>query len=118
MNVNIIISMETLMTIMMTKPMLILKLAMQDFCWAEQGFSVMSPFYSELALLLDDKFRAATKIVRTQFIQDLLNPAIVKMLDFLDVFLLFQFANKDAKTSREAEAVWSYVQVKYNLVKS
>ena len=98
--------------------MLILKLAMQDFCWAEQGFSVMSPFYSELALLLDDKFRAATKIVRTQCIQDLLNPAIVKILDFLDVFLLFQVANKDAKTSREAEAVWNYVQVKYNLVKT
>ena len=85
MNVNITINMETLttMTMTLTKPTLILNLVVQDFCWAEQGFSVMSPFYSELALLLDDKFRAATKIVRTKFIQvcrhNLLNPAIVQI---------------------------------------
>jgi sestrin len=31
----------------------------QDFSWDEQGFSVMSRFYADMSLLLDDKFRTA-----------------------------------------------------------
>jgi len=38
-------------------------LMVQDFCWADHGFSVMSPFHSDLALLLDDKFRLASKLM-------------------------------------------------------
>jgi sestrin len=34
----------------------------QDYCWDDQGFSVLSTFYSDIAVLLDDKFRAARKL--------------------------------------------------------
>lgn len=34
----------------------------QDYCWDAQGFSVLSTFYSDIAVLLDDKFRAARKL--------------------------------------------------------
>jgi len=35
------------------------KIQIQDYCWDEEGFSVLSTFYSDIAVLLDDKFRAA-----------------------------------------------------------
>lgn len=35
------------------------KIQIQDNCWDEEGFSVLSTFYSDIAVLLDDKFRAA-----------------------------------------------------------
>merc|ERR1719237_534936 len=38
-------------------------LMVQDFCWAEEGFSVMLPFYSDLTSRLDDKFRLTGKLV-------------------------------------------------------
>lgn len=41
-----------------TKPLMV-----QDFSWDEQGFSMMSTFFSDIATLLDDKFRAANSLV-------------------------------------------------------
>lgn len=38
------------------------KLMVQDFSWDDQGFCMMSTFYSDIATLLDDKFRAAKTI--------------------------------------------------------
>jgi len=38
-------------------------LMVQDFCWAEEGFSVMLPFYSDLTSRLDDKFRLTGKLM-------------------------------------------------------
>jgi len=38
-------------------------LMVQDFCWAEEGFSVMLPFYSDLTSRLDDKFRLSGKVI-------------------------------------------------------
>jgi len=35
------------------------KIQIQDYCWDEEGFSVLSTFYSDIAVLLDDKFRTA-----------------------------------------------------------
>ena len=40
------------------------ELLVQEFSWDDQGFCVMSNFYSDIAVLLDDKFRAATSLAR------------------------------------------------------
>jgi len=37
-------------------------LMVQDFCWAEEGYSVMFPFYPDLATRLDDKFRVCNAL--------------------------------------------------------
>eukprot|EP00092_Neocalanus_flemingeri_P030456 GFUD01033062.1.p1 GENE.GFUD01033062.1~~GFUD01033062.1.p1 ORF type:complete len:388 (-),score=54.54 GFUD01033062.1:292-1455(-) len=36
----------------------------QDYCWDDQGFSVLSTFYSDIAVLMDDKFRTARKLTQ------------------------------------------------------
>jgi len=41
----------------------------QEFCWDEQGFSVMSTFYSDMANLIDDKMRAA-KYLSSSFLNE------------------------------------------------
>jgi len=38
------------------------ELMVQDFSWDDQGFCVISNFYSDIAVLLDDKFRAANSL--------------------------------------------------------
>jgi len=43
--------------------------ANQEFCWDEQGFSVMSTFYSDMANLIDDKMRAA-KYLSSSFLNE------------------------------------------------
>jgi len=53
----------------------------QDYSWDDQGFSVLSTFYHDLAVILDDKFRTAKCIVKQ--------------------------TEKNSKLNR---AVWSYVQ--------
>ena len=41
------------------------ELLVQEFSWDDQGFCVMSNFYSDIAALLDDKFRLASGLVDT-----------------------------------------------------
>ena len=41
------------------------ELLVQEFSWDDQGFCVMSNFYSDIAVLLDDKFRLASGLVDT-----------------------------------------------------
>ena len=41
------------------------ELLVQEFSWDDQGFCVMSNFYSDIAVLLDDKFRLAHSLVDT-----------------------------------------------------
>lgn len=53
----------------------------QDYSWDDQGFSVLSTFYHDLAVILDDKFRTAKCIVK-----------------------------QTEKSSKLNRAVWSYVQ--------
>ena len=57
----------------------------QDYSWDDQGFSVLSTFYHDLAVILDDKFRTAKCIVK-----------------------------QTEKSSKLNRAVWSYVQVEWN----
>ena len=54
----------------------------KDYSWDDQGFSVLSTFYHDLAVILDDKFRTAKCIVK-----------------------------QSEKSSKLNRAVWSYVQV-------
>ena len=41
------------------------ELLVQEFSWDDQGFCVMSNFYSDIAVLLDDKFRLAHSLIDT-----------------------------------------------------
>ena len=62
------------------------ELLVQEFSWDDQGFCVMSNFYSDIAVLLDDKFRLAHSLVDTME------------------------ENKEQETIFR-RAVWNYVQV-------
>ena len=64
------------------------ELLVQEFSWDDQGFCVMSNFYSDIAVLLDDKFRLAHSLVDTME------------------------ENKEQETIFR-RAVWNYVQVKH-----
>jgi len=35
----------------------------QDYCWDDQGFSVLSTFYTDIAMLFDDKFRSSKRLI-------------------------------------------------------
>jgi len=35
----------------------------QDYCWDDQGFSVLSTFYADIAMLFDDKFRSSKSLI-------------------------------------------------------
>eukprot|EP00092_Neocalanus_flemingeri_P002636 GFUD01002823.1.p1 GENE.GFUD01002823.1~~GFUD01002823.1.p1 ORF type:complete len:395 (+),score=49.65 GFUD01002823.1:48-1232(+) len=35
----------------------------QDYCWDDQGFSVLSTFYTDIAMLFDDKFRSSKSLI-------------------------------------------------------
>jgi len=61
----------------------------QDFSWDEQGFSVMSRFYADMSLLLDDKFRIA-KHMTYNYLGD----------------------TRSVDTSPFRWAVWNYIQVR------
>ncbi len=62
----------------------------QDFSWDEQGFSVMSRFYADMSLLLDDKFRIA-KHMTYNYLGD----------------------TRSVDTSPFRWAVWNYIQVRF-----
>ena len=62
---------------------------LQDFSWDEQGFSVMSRFYADMSLLLDDKFRVA-KHMTYNYLGDA----------------------RSVDTSPFRRAVWNYIQVR------
>ena len=64
------------------------ELLVQEFSWDDQGFCVMSNFYSDIAVLLDDKFRLAHSLVDTME------------------------ENKEQETIFR-RAVWNYVQVQH-----
>ena len=64
------------------------ELLVQEFSWDDQGFCVMSNFYSDIAVLLDDKFRLAHSLVDTME------------------------ENKEQETIFR-RAVWNYVQVRH-----
>ena len=66
------------------------ELLVQEFSWDDQGFCVMSNFYSDIAVLLDDKFRLAHSLVDTME------------------------ENKEQETIFR-RAVWNYVQVQHFL---
>ena len=67
------------------------ELLVQEFSWDDQGFCVMSNFYSDIAVLLDDKFRLAHSLVDTME------------------------ENKEQETIFR-RAVWNYVQVSHCLI--
>ena len=67
------------------------ELLVQEFSWDDQGFCVMSNFYSDIAVLLDDKFRLAHSLVDTME------------------------ENKEQETIFR-RAVWNYVQVQHFLL--
>ena len=67
------------------------ELLVQEFSWDDQGFCVMSNFYSDIAVLLDDKFRLAHSLV-----------------DAME-------ENKEQETIFR-RAVWNYVQVSRCLI--
>jgi len=54
----------------------------QDYCWDEHGYSVLSTFYHDLAVILDEKFRKAKYFIN----------------------------ETDDKTSKLTTAIWYYVQ--------
>ena len=64
------------------------ELLVQEFSWDDQGFCVMSNFYSDIAVLLDDKFRLAHSLIDTME------------------------ENKEQETIFR-RAVWNYVQVRH-----
>ena len=55
---------------------------MQDYCWDDQGYSVLSTFSPDLAGLLDDKFRSAKALL-----------------------------DKSEENTKLVTAVWNFVQV-------
>ena len=67
------------------------ELLVQEFSWDDQGFCVMSNFYSDIAVLLDDKFRLAHSLVDTGMEE-----------------------NKEQETIFR-RAVWNYVQVQQDI---
>ena len=67
------------------------ELLVQEFSWDDQGFCVMSNFYSDIAVLLDDKFRLAHSLVDTGMEE-----------------------NKEQETIFR-RAVWNYVQVQQHI---
>lgn len=53
----------------------------QDYCWDDQGFSVLSTFYTDIAMLFDDKFRSSKSLI-----------------------------SKSEQNKKYVTAVWNYVQ--------
>lgn len=64
-----------------------IKLKVHDFSWDDHGYSVLSRFNADLALLLDDKFRIAKQMTYN-----------------------FLGEKKDVDTTLHRRAIWNYVQ--------
>jgi hypothetical protein len=69
------------------------QLNINDFSWDDHGFSVMSRFYADMSLLLDDKFRVAKQMTYNSYGDQ-----------------------SDVDTSRFRRAVWNYVQMMFGVI--
>ena len=63
----------------------------QDYCWDEHGYSVLSTFYQELAVIFDDKLRNIKSLINKQ---------------------------QEEKNSKVIIAAWYFVQVRYEISKA
>lgn len=70
-----------------------LQLRVHDFSWDDHGFSVMSRFYADMSILLDDKFRVSTHMTNNSYGN-----------------------KKSVDTSRFRRAIWNHVQSLYGVV--
>jgi hypothetical protein len=68
-------------------------LNINDFNWDDHGFSVMSRFYGDMSLLLDDKFRVAKQMTYNSYGDQ-----------------------SDVDTSSFRRAVWNYVQMMFGVI--
>jgi len=69
-----------------------LQLKVHDFSWDDHGFCVMSRFYGDMSLLLDDKLRAAKHLTYN-----------------------FMGAKKSVDTSLFRRSIWNYIQCLFGI---